>query len=122
MTTLARLVWSAVVFGAGWGLSYGLWLSTYLELTERARIDADRGELWLWGSTLVLVVAALVARLSWRTPVWSGALLPAAGVISLLASDADFLPPLVLLVVAPCLLLSIGVTLVHRPIRDPSPG
>ncbi|MCY7399382.1 MAG: hypothetical protein LH477_00200 [Nocardioides sp.] len=121
MTTVARLVWLIVVLGAGWGLSQGLWLSTYFELTEQARIDADRGELWLWGSTLVLALAALVARWSWRTPVWSGALLPAAGAVSLLASDADFLPPLVLLVVAPALLLSIGVTLVHRPIRNPSP-
>lgn len=55
----------------------GLWLSTYIELTEQAMDDAARGELWLWGSTLVLVVA-------------------------------------------PALLLPIGVTLVRRPIRVPS--
>ena len=46
----------------------GLWLSTYIELTEQAMDDAARGEL----------------------------------------------------VVAPALLLPIGVTLVHRPIRVPS--
>jgi hypothetical protein len=64
--------------------------------------------------------AALVARWCWRTPARSGALLVAAGVISLYCSDADFLPVLALLVVAPLLLLSIAVTLVHRPMGDPT--
>jgi hypothetical protein len=39
---------------------------------------------------------------------------------SLLCSDVDFLPFLALLVVVPMLLLSVAVTLVHRPIRDPA--
>ena len=117
ITTLARLIWTAVVMGAGWGLANGLWLSTYFERTEQARIDDARGEAWLWVATLVLAVAALVARWCWRTPAWSGALLVAAGVVSLVCSDADFLPLLALLVVVPMLLLSVGVTLVHRPVR-----
>ena len=67
ITVLARLVWSTVVLVAGWGLAHGLWLSTYFERTEQARVDDARGELWLWVSTLVLVGAALVARWCWRT-------------------------------------------------------
>lgn len=121
ITTFARLVWAAVVIGAGWGLANGLWLSTYFERTEQARIDDARGEVWTWVATLVLAVAALIARWWWRTPAWSGALLVAAGVISLLCSDADFLPLLALLAVAPMLLLSVGVTLVHPP-RPTPPG
>lgn len=115
IATLARLVWSTVVLGAGWGLANGLWLSTYIERTEQATIDDARGELWLWLSTLALVIAALVGRWRWRTPAWSGILLVAAGAISLLCSDVDFLPLFALLAVVPMLLLSIGVTLVHRP-------
>lgn len=95
-------------------------LSTYFERTEQARVDDARGELWLWGSTVVLAGAALVARWRWRTPTWVAALLVAASVISVFSADADFLPLLALLVVAPLLLLPIGVTLVHRPIRDPA--
>ena len=121
MIMFARLVWAAVVMGAGWGLANGLWLSTYFERTEQARIDDARGEVWMWVATIVLAVAALIARWCWRTPVWSGALLVAAGVISLLCSDVDFLPLLALLVVVPMLLLSVGVTLVHRTMRDPAP-
>jgi hypothetical protein len=109
-----------VVIGAGWGLANGLWLSTYFERTEQARIDDARGEVWMWAATLVLAVAALIARWRWRTRAWSGALLVAAGVISLLCSDVDFLPLLALLVVVPMLLLSVAVTMVHRPIRDPA--
>lgn len=74
--------------------------------------------MWIWVASLVLAAAAPVARWWWRTPAWSGALLVAAGVISLLCSDADFLPLLALFAVAPMLLLSVGVTLVHRPMRD----
>jgi hypothetical protein len=122
MTILARLVWSTAVLAAGWGLANGLWLSTYFEWTEQARINDARGELWLWGSTLVLAGAALVARWRWRTPTWVGALLVAAGVVSLFSADADFLPLLALPVVALLLLLSIGVTLVHRPTSDPALG
>lgn len=119
-TMLARLVWAAVVLGAGWAMATGLWLSTYMERTERARVDDARGELWLWGSAVVLVAAALAARWCWRTPLWTGGLLVAAGVIGLLCADVDFLPLLALLVVVPLLLLAIGVTLVHRPVRRPA--
>jgi hypothetical protein len=80
ITAFARLVWAAVVMGARWGLANGLWLSTYFERTEQARIDDARGEVWMWAATLVLAVAALIARWRWRTRAWSGALLVAAGV------------------------------------------
>ena len=40
--------------------------------------------------------------------------------IGLLCADVDFLPLLALLVVVPLLLLAIGVTLVHRPVRRPA--
>lgn len=48
--------------GGGWGLANGLWLSTYFERTEQARIDDAQGEVWIWVATLVLAVAALIAH------------------------------------------------------------
>jgi len=110
-----RLGWAVLVVAAGLALARGLLLTTYIELTPQAQADAETGRLWLWAATATLLVAALVATLRWRAPVWSLAAVAIAGPVGLIADGLGWIPLVALVVSGPLLLIGLtGVLLAPR--------
>lgn len=103
-----RIAWVIAVAGAGAGLTRGLWLTTYFSLTPQAQADAERGVLWLWGATAVLILLAWAAWQLWSAASWAVMSLVAAGPVCLLVEGLGWLPLIALLAVVP--MLWVGAT------------
>ncbi len=114
-----RLLWAAVVIGAGLGLARGLFLATYFEPTGEALAARERGLHWLWLSTLALWLASATALWRWRVSPTSAGLVALGGPIGLMVESWGWLPPLALVVIVPMLLIGCAGTLLAPPRAGP---
>lgn len=124
MTDVAiRLGWAVLVVATGLALARGLLLTTYIELTPQAQANAETGRLWLWAAAATLLVAAVVANVRWRAPVWSLAAVAIAGPIGLIAEGLGWIPLAALVVSGPLLLIGLaGVLLAPRRVSFERPS
>ncbi len=114
-----RVLWAVVVAGAGVALTRGLVLTTYFELTPQAQAEAERGRLWLWGATAVLLAAAMAAARWWQVSLWTLAALVVAGPAGLVADSQGWIPLVALVVSGPLLLIGLAGVLLAPPRTSP---
>jgi hypothetical protein len=111
-----RIVWTALVVGAGAALTRGLWLTTHIgQVSPQAQEAAEAGRLWLWAATAMLAAATVVAVRRWRAPLWGLGALALAGPVGLIVEDLGWIPLVALVVVGPLLLIGLTGVLTAPP-------